>query len=60
MNAEGDGLDSNGNLFVRGGHIVVDGPSTMVFMDRVINWPTTNGRRSERAVSDIVYLSPAE
>ena len=36
------------------------GSSTMVFMDEVVNWPTTNGRRSERAVSDIVYISGAE
>lgn len=32
------------------------GSSTMVFMGRVINFPTTNGRYSERAVSDIVYV----
>lgn len=28
VNAEGDGLDSNGNLIVTGGEIVVDGPSS--------------------------------
>ena len=32
------------------------GSSTLVFQDEVINWPTTNGRKTERAVSDIVYL----
>ena len=36
------------------------GSSTMVFMDQVINYPTTNGRRSERAVSDIVYIVSGE
>ena len=33
------------------------GSSTMYFNGRVINKPTTNGNISERAVSDIVYIS---
>ncbi|MDD3336866.1 MAG: phosphodiester glycosidase family protein [Eubacteriales bacterium] len=33
------------------------GSSTMVFMDEVVNYPTTSGRYSERAVSDIVYVN---
>ena len=32
------------------------GSSTMVFLGRVVNYPTTNGRYSERAVSDILYF----
>jgi len=32
------------------------GSSTMWFNGRVINYPTTNGSYSERAVSDIVYI----
>ena len=32
------------------------GSSTMYFNGNVINKPTTNGRISERKVSDIVYV----
>ncbi len=32
------------------------GSSTMVFGGKVVNYPTTNGKYSERAVSDIVYV----
>ena len=32
------------------------GSSTLVFLDEVINYPTTNGKYQERAVSDIVYI----
>lgn len=33
------------------------GSSTMVFLGRVVNQPTTNGRTiQERSVSDIVYI----
>ena len=32
------------------------GSSTMVFNGKVVNNPTTNGRISERSVSDIVYI----
>ena len=33
------------------------GSSTMVFMGEVVNFPTTRGSYSERAVSDIVYVN---
>ena len=32
------------------------GSSTMYFKGEVINKPTTNGRISERSISDIVYI----
>lgn len=32
------------------------GSSTFVFLDQVLNYPTTNGKYKERAVSDIVYI----
>lgn len=32
------------------------GSSTLWFNGKVINYPTTNGRYSEREVSDIVYI----
>jgi exopolysaccharide biosynthesis protein len=32
------------------------GSSTLWFNGKVINYPTTNGKYSERAVSDIVYI----
>ena len=33
------------------------GSSTLWFNGKVVNYPTTNGRYSERAVSDIVYIA---
>lgn len=32
------------------------GSSTMVFMNKVVNFPTTYGNYSERAVADIIYV----
>ncbi len=57
INSEGDGIDSNGRLFINGGSIVIDGPSNGG--NAAIDWGTT-GYINGGTVIAIGYSSMAE